>query len=205
MATRSRSASVGCSLAVVCDFVSAAPVVRNRPSPARSPPRPRRRLLHRSPTPPEASPAEPAVRTTAVLKKDSPVFVRPGALEPMQTILGGTRVTVREQVDDWLMIEFRDAKWGVRVGYVLRENSNGDGRTAGPPLTPLLSLLEHVRGPPDVRLTARSACRPTPESAERSTSRPSRCSPAPRCARTSRPNGSARPLAQVSPGPRSSP
>ena len=69
---------------------------------------------------------EPAARTTAVLKKDSPVFVRPGALAPLHTILAGTRVTVKEEVDDWLMIEFRDAKWGVRVGYVLRENSNGD-------------------------------------------------------------------------------
>ena len=73
------------------------------------------------PDTPEAS-EEPAVRNTAVLKKDSPVFVRPGALEPMQTLLAGTRVTVREHVDEWLMIEFRDAQWGVRVGYVLREN-----------------------------------------------------------------------------------
>jgi hypothetical protein len=74
------------------------------------------------PDTPEASPPERAARTTAVLKKDSPVFVRPGALAPMQTLLAGTRVTVREHVDEWLRIEFRDAKWGVRVGYVLREN-----------------------------------------------------------------------------------
>lgn len=73
---------------------------------------------------PRATLEQPAVRTTALLKKDSPIFVRPGAVSPLRTLPAGTRVKVVEQVDEWLMVEFRDAQWGVRVGYVLRENSD---------------------------------------------------------------------------------
>jgi hypothetical protein len=59
---------------------------------------------------------------TALLTKDSGVFVRPGALQPLRMLTAGTRVKVREEYGEWLMIEFKDPQWGVRVGYVLRAN-----------------------------------------------------------------------------------
>jgi len=66
--------------------------------------------------------AGPAVGSTVTIRKDSPVFVRPEALMPLRTLAAGTRVTVREQVGEWLMIEFRGAQSSVRVGYVRRDN-----------------------------------------------------------------------------------
>jgi len=70
----------------------------------------------------EPTPVEPGVRTTAVLKKDSPVFVRPGASTPIRALAAGTRVKVLEPVGDWLMIEFSDEEWDARIGYVLRDD-----------------------------------------------------------------------------------
>ena len=64
----------------------------------------------------------PASPDSALVNRDSPVFVRPGALEPLQVLSAGTRVRVRQAVGDWLIIEFKDTQWGIRVGYILREN-----------------------------------------------------------------------------------
>jgi len=71
-------------------------------------------------TPPTSTEAKPDTADTAVLRKDSGVFVRPGTKSPLRILPAGTRVKVREEAGEWLLVEFRDPQWGNRVGYVLR-------------------------------------------------------------------------------------
>lgn len=64
-----------------------------------------------------------AAGATVVLTRDTRVFVRPGALQPLRVLKAGTRLRVREDAGEWLMVEFRDPSWGARVGYVKREDT----------------------------------------------------------------------------------
>jgi opacity protein-like surface antigen len=104
----------------------------------REPSRPRTQPQEQAPGPvkPEARPqpaapalpepsaptaAKPlAVRDTVRVKRDTGVFVRPGSLQPLRVLTAGTTVKVRELAGEWVMVEFKDPQWGIRVGYVLR-------------------------------------------------------------------------------------
>jgi hypothetical protein len=59
-----------------------------------------------------------APRRTAVTIGATPVFVKRGAPTPLVTLPAGTRLTVLSTSDGWAMVEFDDARWGRRVGYL---------------------------------------------------------------------------------------
>ena len=62
-------------------------------------------------------------RNTTVIKVAAPVYIAPDATRAALRLLpAGTRVKVREESGDWLMVEFSDPQWGDRVGYVLKKN-----------------------------------------------------------------------------------
>ncbi len=90
------------------------PAVRPRPS---EPVQPRPPASE----PDAQQPGSLRARDSAVANSDVEVFVRPSATEPLRTLPAGTRVTVRDEVGDWLMIEFPDTQWGTRVGYVRKD------------------------------------------------------------------------------------
>jgi thermolysin len=57
-----------------------------------------------------------------IRRTDAPIFIRPEAVgTPLQTLQRGAQVRVQDIKGDWLMIEFRDSRWGTRVGWVQRK------------------------------------------------------------------------------------
>lgn len=73
--------------------------------------------------PPSVDPRPPAVDTsTATIIETAPVFLLPDARRtPLRQLDAGTTVRVLEISGDWIRIEFRDPRFGARVGYVERK------------------------------------------------------------------------------------
>jgi hypothetical protein len=68
-----------------------------------------------------AAPPRPRV-DGGVIVESAPVFLLPDATRtPLRTLPAGTSVRVLEEKGDWVRIEFRDAQYGARVGFVQRK------------------------------------------------------------------------------------
>ena len=73
-------------------------------------------------TPPAFSQTAPA-SGTGVLTTSAPVYLFPDATRTPLTILkAGTTVRIRGRQGDWYRVEFRDARFGERTGYVAASN-----------------------------------------------------------------------------------
>lgn len=65
-----------------------------------------------------AAPAS-AQQVTAVVTEASPVFLVPDASRtPLATLTAGTLVRVLREERGWYRIEFRDSRFGLRIGYI---------------------------------------------------------------------------------------
>jgi opacity protein-like surface antigen len=91
------------------------------------PSRPPRRAEPAAPRPSAVelnNPANPAARPSGtirsgVLAAEAPVFLLPDTTRtPLRVLPAGTSVSVLEESDGWLRVEFQDAQFGPRVGYV---------------------------------------------------------------------------------------
>jgi hypothetical protein len=59
---------------------------------------------------------------TGVIAQAAPIFILPDATRtPLRTLPAGTSVRILEEKGDWIRIEFIDAQFGRRVGYVERK------------------------------------------------------------------------------------
>ena len=57
--------------------------------------------------------------STGMLTENAPVFLYPDATRtPLATLDKGTTVRVLERQGDWYRIEFRDARFGDRTGFI---------------------------------------------------------------------------------------
>jgi len=75
----------------------------------------------------ESQKSPSGVRRGAVINITSGVYVLPNENRtPLRILEAGTRVTVIEEGEEWLKVEFRDPQWGPRVGYFLRRNAATD-------------------------------------------------------------------------------
>jgi hypothetical protein len=71
-----------------------------------------------------ATPASPPASRLdgGVILEAAPVYLLPDATRtPLRTLPTGTSVRVLEEKGDWIRVEFRDAQYGARVGYVQRK------------------------------------------------------------------------------------
>jgi hypothetical protein len=62
--------------------------------------------------------ASSAFAQQAVVTSTAPIFVRPGAIEPLRTAAVGTVLRVVGQEGDWIQVQFKDPRWGLRTGWV---------------------------------------------------------------------------------------
>ena len=76
-----------------------------------------------STTAPSTTTPAPATRLDGgVILETAQVFLLPDATRtPLRTLTAGTTVRILEEKGDWVRIEFRDAQYGPRVGYVQRK------------------------------------------------------------------------------------
>jgi hypothetical protein len=57
--------------------------------------------------------------SAGLISQNAPVFLLPDASRtPLRTLPAGTSIRILEQKGDWVQIEFNDAQFGRRVGYV---------------------------------------------------------------------------------------
>ena len=74
-----------------------------------------------APTPmePEKTVPPQVLASAGLILRTAPVFLLPDATRaPLRTLPAGTSVRILEQKGDWVQIEFNDAQFGRRVGYV---------------------------------------------------------------------------------------
>jgi hypothetical protein len=80
----------------------------------------------RPPTPPVPTPTDPVktvppqvLASAGMILQNAPVFLLPDASRtPLRSLPAGTSIRILDQKGDWYQIEFNDAQFGRRVGYV---------------------------------------------------------------------------------------